>query len=155
MYFERNEFIIIHGIRYDVSNSAQVDHYKCRETLQAIWNLADSEAIADYQKENYAQNKKELIRQLKEFDKLYVKHGKKGGTNEELMNNVILARMKPLLDLMDSNLNYYKINLMIAAKKAVPDFRFVALREKFCEHMTDLMIILRDYGKLRDFFDIR
>jgi hypothetical protein len=36
----------------------------------------------------------------------------------------------------------------------VPEFRFLALEEKFVEHMTRICELLRDYGDLKLPFDI-
>jgi histone deacetylase complex regulatory component SIN3 len=40
-------------------------------------------------------------------------------------------------------------------KKEVPQFRFEALEEKFIEHMTRISEIFRDYGTLKDYFNIK
>jgi hypothetical protein len=88
---------------------------------------------------------------LKEWDKLYIKHIKSGFIE---MNNIHMAAMKPLTNLLESNLNLHYLEL-IMKKKEVPQFRFDALEEKFIEHMTRICEIFRDYGTLKDYFNIK
>ena len=63
--------------------------------------------------------------------------------------------MLPLTNLFESNFNYYQINQQIIKGKFVPDFRYKALEDKYVEHMEKLCGLLRDYGDLRQPFDIR
>lgn len=45
---------------------------------------------------------------------------------------------------------------MIATPKLeVPEFRSIALEEQFCEKMTTVCQIFKDFGTLNDHFDIR
>ena len=82
---------------------------------------------------------------------MYVKHIKSG----YLEMSVIHSRaMKPLTDLLASNLNFTYLE-NIEKKKEVPSFRHEALETKFCEHLTIVCNIFRDYGELKDFFDIK
>lgn len=57
------------------------------------------------------------------------------------MAGIHAAAMQPLVDLMESNRNYFNINRM-KAKDGVPDFRFVALQEKYISDMTEICRIL-------------
>jgi hypothetical protein len=70
------------------------------------------------------------------------------------MNAIHMAAMKPLTNLLESNLNLHYLEL-IMKKKEVPQFRFEALEEKFIEHMTRISEIFRDYGTLKDYFNIK
>lgn len=67
--------------------------------------------------------------------------------------------MQPLTDLINSNRNFTLIEKMKANTKdySVPDFRFIALEEKFVQHMTGVCNIFRDYGnhKIEEHYDIR
>ena len=44
---------------------------------------------------------------------------------------------------------------MIKEKKAVPNFRLIALEEEFAKFLTGVCEIFKDYGDLKDHFDIR
>jgi hypothetical protein len=101
--------------------------------------------------ETYISWKKELIKMLKEWDKIYLKHIKSGYIE---MNAIHMAAMKPLTNLLESNLNFHYLEL-IEKKKEVPSFRHEALEEKFQEHLTRICEIFRDFGTLKDFFNIK
>lgn len=101
--------------------------------------------------ETYISWKKELIKMLKEFDKMYLKHIKNGYIE---MNNIHMTAMKPLTNLLESNLNFHYLEL-IEKKKEVPSFRHEALEEKFAEHFTRVCDIFRDFGTLKDHYNIR
>ena len=63
--------------------------------------------------------------------------------------------MKPLTNLIASNVNFHRLENMIKAKHEVPEFRYLALEEEFCKFLTGVCEILREYGNLEDVFDIR
>ena len=83
---------------------------------------------------------------------MYVKHAK--STNPELMK-IINEAMNPLTNLIKSNRDYYNLREMLKKDKGIPDFRFEALEEKFIEDLTLICEILRDFGDLKDPFDIK
>jgi hypothetical protein len=83
--------------------------------------------------ENYTTWKKDLIKLLKEWDKVYVKHIK---TSYPEMSAHHAKAMLPLTNLIESNINFHKLELMIAAKEDVPEFRYKALEEEFCKFFT-------------------
>jgi len=59
--------------------------------------------------------------------------GSKGTYTE--MNALHMAAMKPLSELMESNLNFHNLEVMINKQNKdlpVPEFRRQALEEKFC-----------------------
>lgn len=93
--------------------------------------------------ESFTSWKKELIKKLKEFDKLYVKHVKSGYIE---MNNIHMTAMRPLTNLMESNLNFHFLELIEKKRSDIPKFRHEALETKFIEHLTVLCNIFRDYG---------
>jgi hypothetical protein len=101
--------------------------------------------------DTYISWKKDLIKLLKEWDKLYMKHIKSGYLE---MNVIHMSAMKPLTDILESNLNLHYLEL-IEKKKDVPSFRHEALEDKFCGHLTRMCEIFRDYGDLKDYFNIR
>lgn len=63
------------------------------------------------------------------------------------MNGIHMAAMKPLSDLLESNLNFYYLE-QIKLKKDVPAFRYDALEERFCNHFTRVCEIFTTYGTL-------
>lgn len=65
-----------------------------------------------------------------------------------------MAAMKPLTDLLESNLNFHFLE-QVEKKKEVPKFRHEALETKFCEHLTILCDILKAYGHLVDYYNIK
>ena len=110
--------------------------------------------------DSYLGWKKELIKLLKDWDKYYVKHSGSKGTTKE-MNDLHMTAMKPLTELIDANLNYHNLELMIKSGNngiAVPDFRKGALEEMFCQKLTKVCDIFKEYGvdnKLEDHYDIK
>lgn len=59
--------------------------------------------------DSYTTWKKDLIKLLKEFDKLYMKHIKSGYVE---MNAIHTQAMKPLVDMMTSNFNLNALELL-------------------------------------------
>ena len=88
---------------------------------------------------------------LKEWDKLYVKHMK---AIYPEMNAIHNQAMEPLNKLVDANVNYYRLEQMIKEKREVPVFRKNALELEFCNHFTVICNIFRDFGELKEHFDI-
>jgi len=134
MYFEKKEFVIIDGIRYDISNAVQVDMFNCKSAIVEVWNYLQADNIdmaRDFN--NFGAWKKDLVKLLKEWDKCYVKHMK---TSYPEMSANHAKAMLPLTQLIESNLNFHKLELMIANKEDVPEFRFKALEEEFCKFFT-------------------
>ena len=80
-----------------------------------------------------------------------MKHIKSGYVE---MNVIHMSAMKPLTDILESNLNLHYLEL-IMKKKEVPSFRHQALEDKFCGHLTRICEIFRDYGNLKDYFNIK
>jgi len=102
--------------------------------------------------DSYQTGKKDLIKMLKEFDKNYTKHIKSGYVE---MNTIHTAAMKPLMDMLTSNFNMNALEQLELKDKELPIFRREALVEKFCQHLTRLCEIFRDYGTLKDPFNIK
>lgn len=63
--------------------------------------------------------------------------------------------MKPLTLLIEANLNFYKLEQMIGGKQVLPEFRYKALEEEFCKFFTGICEILKEFGTLKNHFDIR
>lgn len=152
MFLEKCEKKTIDGVTYDITNNTQVEIWNCKSKIVEIFNYLDPGMMEmQLTHETYISWKKELIKMLKEFDKMYLKHIKNGYIE---MNNIHMTAMKPLTNLLESNLNFHYLEL-IEKKKEVPSFRHEALEEKFCEHFTRVCEIFRDYGNLKDPFNIR
>lgn len=65
------------------------------------------------------------------------------------MNTLHTSAMKPLTELIDSNLNFYNLEQMVIKGNngiAVPDFRRDALEEQFCVKLTKVCEIFKEYG---------
>ena len=92
-----------------------------------------------------------MIKLLKEWDRLYLKHIKSGFVEMSAIHN---KAMKPLTDLLASNLNFTYLE-NIEKKKEVPKFRHHALETKFCDHLTHICNIFSTYGDLKDSYNIR
>jgi len=43
---------------------------------------------------------------------------------------------------------------MISAKKEIPKFRYIALEAEFCKFLTGVMDIFKEYGELKDHYNI-
>ena len=68
------------------------------------------------------------------------------GTYAE-MNNLHMSAMKPLSELIEANLNFHNLEVMIAKpNNPIPVFRLMALEEKFCQKLTGVCEIFKDYG---------
>lgn len=147
MFWLKAESVKIDGKTYDLSNAAQIDHFTCKMHLwQNIWTpLEDGGVFNDLDSNNYVAWRKEFVKSLKEFDKLYVKHEKT--TNKEFMGYINEAFM-PLTELWEANNNYYNLNKMVEAGVNVPEFRTKAVEDKFIEKMMKFMDVLKAYGSL-------
>lgn len=88
---------------------------------------------------------------MKEWDKRYMKHAK--STNVEL-SAITREVAVPLTNLFESNYHFHNINEMVRKGIFVPDFRYKALEEKFVMHSKRLLELFRDFGELKDPFDI-
>ena len=107
----------------------------CKCSIVDIFNFLDADTVdMNRSADSYQSWKKELIKLLKDWDKNYVKHmGNKGQYSE--MNNLHMSAMKPLSELIEANLNFHNLEIMIAKPNnplPIPDFRRLALEEKFC-----------------------
>ena len=80
MVFKRlqTDFIEIDGISYEVTNSANQDHFDCKEKFMNIIRHLETgyDDPENLTPDNLSSFKKELISKLKDFEKKYVKHVK-------------------------------------------------------------------------------
>lgn len=153
MFFEKCEKKKINEAMYEITNATQVEIWNCKQLIVDIYNVIDPSMMEmSVNPDSYLTWKKDLIKQLKEFDKLYMKHIKSGFVE---MNVIHTAAMKPLIEIMAAN--YYLNNYEQIEKKKddLPTFRGEALREKYCQHMNRLCEIFRDFGTLKDVFNIK
>ena len=153
MFFAKVESINIDGTLYEISNGAMVDTWNCKESLVEIFEYLDPSRVEpECNSETYVSWKKELMKMLKEWDKVYNKHMKSVYPE---MNKIHMDAMKPLTDLISANLNFHNLELMEKDKKEVPEFRRIALEEQFCKHLTNVCQIFKEYGDLKDHFHIK
>jgi uncharacterized coiled-coil protein SlyX len=153
MFFDKCEKKAIDGTTYEITNGTQVEIWNCKQNLIDIYNAVDP-GMADitFNVDSYQTGKKDLIKMLKEFDKNYTKHIKSGYVE---MNAIHTAAMKPLMDMLTSNFNMNALEQLELKDKELPVFRREALVEKFCQHLTRLCEIFRDFGNLKDPFNIK
>ena len=153
MFFDKCEKKSIDGTNYEISNGTQVEIWNCKQLLFQIYNVIDSDMMnITLNVDSYATWKKELVKMLKEFDKLYMKHIKSGFVE---MNAIHQSALKPILEMMSSNYNLNALDQLENKKADVPLFRKEALQERFCQHLNRLCEIFRDFGSLKDPFHIK
>jgi hypothetical protein len=101
MFLEKCEKKTIDGITYEISNSTQVEMWNCKSKIVEIFNYLDPGMMEmQLNVDTYVSWKKELVKLLKEWDKLYTKHIKSGYVE---MNAIHVSAMKPLTELLESN----------------------------------------------------
>jgi uncharacterized short protein YbdD (DUF466 family) len=151
MFFPRVEAVTIDGVKYEIPNQIRVDTWNAK--LLVVNELFELfKAVDDMEKDDFQATKKNLIGKLKEFDKTYIKHMKK--THPEVQE-IITNAITPLLNLLESNYNFHKLEELIKTKEDIPSFRYNALEDKFCEHMEIICKVLENHGKLQDIYDIK
>jgi len=150
MFFAKTDKISIDGTLYEITNPCQVDCWNCKGNLYEQYTfLVDRYDERDA--ETYTSWKKEYVKLLKEWDKLYVKHVKNTYPD---MNKIHMQAMQPLNSLIESNVNFHKLELMIKNKEEVPQFRFKALEYEFCKFFTGICEILKEFGNLKNHYNI-
>lgn len=153
MVFKRvqEDFIKIDGETYEVTNSANQDHFGCKETFLGFMQHVEFGMDDDnIQPDSLASWKKDAVNKLKDFEKKYVKHAKQ--TNPPLAK-IQETGMQPVVDFYNACVNLDNFH-KLSRTRSFPPFRKKALTEKFVEHMTNVCQILRVYpnpeGKLLD-----
>ena len=87
MFFEKKEFVVIDGIRYDISNPTQVEMYRSKEKMVEIYNKLDPDDLErTLTFDSYIAWRKELIALLKEWDKYYMQHCKNGYLEQSVIH---------------------------------------------------------------------
>ena len=105
MFLEKCEKKIIDGVTYDITNNTSVDIWNCKSILVEIFNTLDPSMFdIKVTPDTYVSWKKDLVKFLKEWDKAYIKHIK---TSFVEMNAIHMSAMKPLTDILESNLNLH------------------------------------------------
>lgn len=110
MFFENVETIKINDFFFEIPNSCKVDMSKCKEKLYEISVFFEG-PWEGRSFNDYLQLKKDLMRELKAFDLLYVKHAK---TTAKTMTEIHATAMSPLTNLLAANRNFHRLELMIA-----------------------------------------
>ena len=107
MFFVRDPTIKIDGVTYEVSNGATVDTWNCKTKLCDLWQLLNDDTFEnEIVIDRYVAFKKEIIKELKDFDRKYVAHAKK--INPEI-NKIHMQGMEPLTNLFESNKDFYDL----------------------------------------------
>lgn len=127
MFLPKDEKITVDGITYEISKAASRDSWNSKEKVLEL--MVTLKGLEDLTEETFIEEKKKLISQLKEFDKDYMRHMKK--THPEISETIIEPAITPILNLLESNYNFHKLEELIKHKEEIPDFRFAALEEKF------------------------
>ena len=161
MCFKRvqDDWIEIDGIKYEVTNSWNQDHFDCKEKFLNI--IAHLEQFYDDGGENLTSEtlggfKKDMMTKLKDFEKKYVKHCK--ATNPSL-SDIHKKAMQPVTDLMEASVNLQNFRVL-AAKREYPEFRKKALVDKFIEYSSVVCKIVKGFPNsekktLDEDYDIR
>ena len=153
MFFDKVEKKSLDGVMYEITNGTQVEIWNCKQQIVDIYTYVEPDMMnMQLNADTYTSWKKELIKYLKDFDKLYVKHIKSGFVE---MNVIHTSAMKPLLDMMSSNYNLNNLEQLEKKNPDLPSFRRMALQDKFIQHMTRICEIFRDFGTLKDLFNIK
>lgn len=151
MWFPREEAVTIDGVKYEIPNHIRVDTWNSK--LLIVTELFEViKAVDEMEKDDYLETKKKLISKLKDFDKQYMKHIKK--THPEV-HDIVMNAITPLLNLLESNYNFHKLEELKKTNNEIPSFRYNALEDRFCEHLEVICKVLADHGKLEDIYDIK
>ena len=161
MFFEKltdtPPTFMIDGVKYAFENTHVTEIWNCKEAIVDIFNYLDPEMLDTSRDcQNYLAWKKDLVKKLKEWDKVYAKHSSSKGAYKHYAG-VHECGMEPLTNMIRANDNFQKLEVMMKQpKNEVPQFREIALEEQFCEKMTTMCQIFKDHGTiLNDHFDIR
>ena len=160
MVFKRvpEDEIKIDGVSYEVTNSANTDHFNCKASFLEIMLHLDQFYDPDggLEPDNLASFKKDMTNKLKDFERKYQKHVK---TTNPLLADIHKKAMQPTVDLCESSFNLQNFRVL-NEKRPFPEFRKKALTEKFIEYLTAVCKILNAFpyaeGKtLDEEYDIR
>jgi len=154
MFFEKCSVFQIDGKTYNISMASEVQLWNCKSRIVEIYNYFDPDTMdRELDMEKYQSWRKELIKLLKEWDKIYMTHMKSGYVE---MSEIHKTAMKPLTDLMESNLNFTFLEALEKQRKGdVPSFRHEALETKFIDHMTGVCDIFKNFGGLDLYYNIK
>jgi len=134
----------IDGVTYEIGNQTKVDFWNHKENLYfLILDLKNYHDSTYMNPENLAAMKKEVIKKMKQFDKNYTKHKTK--TYKEL-NDIIVRAFQPLVNVLNANLEFHKLEQLMLKDPEIPMFRHKALEHEFCQHMEKMLTILKENG---------
>ena len=154
MFFRDTLVEKIDGKDYEITKETKVHVYNCAETLQAIVEDCKADTLEMYcnKAEDFPGWRKKFVEKFKKFDKLYMQHPK---IAHPTIFDIHTKTMKPLSDLIESNFNLDNFEHMMENQQ-LPEFRLLALEEKFAKDLTLACDISRDHGKLGyRYYDIR
>lgn len=147
MIFRRlqTDIMEIDGNQYEVTNSANTDHFNCKEQfLNIIMKIEEGfDEDTPLSWETFGSWKKELMSMLKDFDKKYVKHSKT--VNPQLVD-IHKKAGQPLQDFAEASYNLQNYHTQVSKGHSYPEFRKKALYDKFIEHMTGICKIFKAFA---------
>jgi hypothetical protein len=100
---------------------------------------------------NYKAYKTEVAKKLKDWDKKYEKHRK---NHHPELAAIQHESMEPLTNLFESNFCYNNLQKMLEKGESVPDFRILALEDRYQDHVMEICRFFREFGKLEDPFNM-
>ena len=145
--------VVFDGKHYPVTAASNLDHFNCRMDLMTnVWPRFAADEIEDQMTPaQYKTYKTEVAKKLKDWDKKYEKHRKQHHPELAAIQH---EAMEPLTDLWESNFCYFNLRAMVEKGENVPDFRILALEDRYCAHIMEICRIFREFGKLEDSFDM-
>lgn len=160
IFFTKNQEKTIDGTTFTVTNDTKVHIWNSKQAIANIEIHLDPEMFeTTLTPESLNTWRKDLIKLLKDFDKLYVQHIKPSTKSKQYSHDEMAGyhktAMTPLVELMDSNWNFKKHEIMMEKDKSLPVFRFNALEERFVVDFTNFNNVIKQYGNLKDYYDIR
>lgn len=160
IFFTKNQEKEIDGTKYVLSNDTKVSIWNSKNAVAGIEIVLDMESMDTTLTQDTMNSwRKDLIKALKDFDKMYTAHVKPS-TKSKLYSHDEMAgyhkqAMNPLTEVMESNYNLTKLEALMKKDPSLPQFRFKALEERFVVDFTNFNDVIKQFGKLEDLYDVR
>jgi len=112
---------VIDGVEYEMTNGSKSAFWNTKglmlEIIRRVKEISDKNTSID--ENNYLAEKKALFNDLKKFDKDYIKHKK--NVHPEI-NGFIQKAFIPLVNVLESNMEFHKLEKLIAKGAEIPEF---------------------------------